>query len=793
MTAAGAAVLLLSQVAGASASRGHRHSFCTGFGIWLSIAPDGTLDAKGDNTGYQLSQGNNSPVSSVVKIKDASLVPLSGIVDVSAGNGHYLAAASDGSVYAWGSTVSGETGNGHHLTDTDPLSDEFTESAVPVKVTPTDYLTGIIAVSAGGSHSLALRADGTVWSWGDDQQEQLGNGTVFPPSDLSISAQPYAGQVMVSSGNPLTGVVAVSAGLSHSLALKGDGTVWFWGSGNFGAGGGPFYELNVAYASQITGLSNVIDIAAGPQVTVILKADGSVWAMGRSGDGELGQPAPGGFTSYSATPLSVKEFISLGVSVDLTRVKTIHANPVGTSFFAVKDDGTVYEWGKGDGSTNRGAEKAMDGAVPLKDIVSAADGVFVAEAKVRYVVTSGGVVRDLVISTSSTQPPTAGTTTVHTGVAWSRPQYSVTHTTFLEDYAVALSHDGTVRQVAIHRSGVLDTGLPYPLPDPYLGAVETIDIDQVIALSGQGNAVFALKSDGTVWGWGESWHGVLGTGHVAGVTPLDEPVQILGAAGAPLDRVVYIYAGYSHCVAVRSDGSVVTWGGSAGRTGSEFLGTVPSYPFETVTGLQNINTASVSPESTMLLAADGRIWGWGRNYGGNLGTGNTTHSAVPVQASAIGPVMKSIVANGNNSSGLGADGKWYVWGNIPRAAFHPIAIQFGISFPPPPCPPHTWPMYPDYSLLSIPAVSSPSSTFVGHVARGMRNITMPYSRGVGVGVAITSGSPGWATNVLDSSIYMGYSGFQVGLSSGGHLIYRGIDGVVGISSFEFPDTAVPGM
>ena len=81
-------------------------------------------------------------------------------------------------------------------------------------------LTSVIAVAAGGSHSLALKSDGTVWAWGSNSNGQLGDGTFnFHPTPTQVPG--------------LTGIIAIAAGQNHSLALKSDSTVWAWGQNNF--------------------------------------------------------------------------------------------------------------------------------------------------------------------------------------------------------------------------------------------------------------------------------------------------------------------------------------------------------------------------------------------------------------------------------------------------------------------------------------------------------------------------------------------------------------------------------
>ena len=91
---------------------------------------------------------------------------LSGVTAVSGGSSYSLALKNDGTVWAWGSNSSGQLGTGN-----------TTNSKVPVQV---PSLSGVIAIAAGTSglnyHSLALKADGTVWAWGDNNYGQLGTG-----------------------------------------------------------------------------------------------------------------------------------------------------------------------------------------------------------------------------------------------------------------------------------------------------------------------------------------------------------------------------------------------------------------------------------------------------------------------------------------------------------------------------------------------------------------------------------------------------------------------------------------
>ncbi|MEW6276752.1 MAG: hypothetical protein AB1556_16790, partial [Bacillota bacterium] len=124
-------------------------------------------------------------------------------------------------------------------------------------ITPPVYgyeqpFPGIIGLAAGNSHSLAVKSDGTVWTWGNNSRGQLGIGSWDYEDIHSVPVQV----------KNLTGIIAVAAGESHSLALKKDGTVWAWGNNSLGQLGDgtvldspPYCRCNPV---QVAGLHNII-------------------------------------------------------------------------------------------------------------------------------------------------------------------------------------------------------------------------------------------------------------------------------------------------------------------------------------------------------------------------------------------------------------------------------------------------------------------------------------------------------------------------------------------------------
>ena len=132
----------------------------------------------------------------------------------------------------------------------------------------------------------------------------------------------------------------------------------------------------------------------------------------------------------------------------------------------------------------------------------------------------------------------------------------------------------------------------------------------------------ALKSDGTVWTWGGNSSGQLGDGTIAGHTT---PQQVPGLTG-----VVAISAGDSHTVVVKNDGTVWAWGDNTfGQLGNGT--TIQSTTPQRVSSLTGVITIAAGGNVTLALKSDGTVWAWGRNDSGQLGDGTTEDKSSPVR------------------------------------------------------------------------------------------------------------------------------------------------------------------
>ncbi len=204
---------------------------------------------------------------------------------------------------SWGYNASGQLGN-----------NSTAISRVPVAV---QGLSGVIAVSAGGEHSLALLANGTVMAWGSNREGQLGTG------NTTSSHVPVAVP-------GVSGVTAIAAGKEHSLALLGNGTVMAWGSNEAGQLGSGSKAAKSAVPVVVKGLSGVTAIAAGSEHSLARLGNGTAMAWGRNGEGQLGN----GKMANSNVPVTVK---------GLSGATAVAAG--GEHSLALLSNGTVVAWG----------------------------------------------------------------------------------------------------------------------------------------------------------------------------------------------------------------------------------------------------------------------------------------------------------------------------------------------------------------------------------------------------------------------------------------------------------------
>jgi len=435
-----------------------------------------------------------------------------------------------------------------------PVDIKLIDTPAPIDFQPLSRPATMPTVLAGEGHTVALRSDGTVWSWGDNGYGQLGRGTVDKGSPIPTQV-----------GN-LSDIVAIAAegGASflktgHTVALKSDGTVWTWGNNENGQLGLGTTDKGSSVPVQVPGLSDVVAIAAGSLHTLALKSNGTVWAWGYNYYGQLGNGTKGS----SSVPVQV---------TGLNAVTSISAQYLQS--VAVRSDGTVWTWGSNFfgylGYDTKGGSNPTPKQVPkLKGIVSVKQGHLftVALAGNGTVWTWGSnLFGSLGIGSSGQEADFFEPQQVLYNKNPDRPLNSVVSISAGQGFALALLKDGSVWGWGANDSGQLGKG---DLTNRSLAVKVNLDG----TFTGIGTGKFhsmAIKNDGTIWTWGFN-----GSYRLGYATPPPEPPE--GASSVPrqvadfnlsnslaslvLDREEYaITVGGSHPIqatAVYSDGSRV--------------------------------------------------------------------------------------------------------------------------------------------------------------------------------------------------------------------------------------------
>lgn len=257
----------------------------------------------GSNRNGEIGIGNKTKQSQpqiVMFVPDATAI--------SSGKDHTLFLKADGTVLASGFNNQCQFGDGTRVSSDTP---------VPVK-----NLTNVIQISGGWHHSVALKSDGTVWTWGYNDSGQLGNETEL--DDFS----PTPSQVKISD------VVQIDAGLSHTLALKADGTVWAWGNnrqGQLGTGNTFDSEFPVQVGSSLEGFNDIIDVSAGGY-SLALKADGTVWEWGEFLLKQEAKPQRWVIVPYPEQNPFLKNVVQISARANDSRI-------------ALTSDGKILTWG----------------------------------------------------------------------------------------------------------------------------------------------------------------------------------------------------------------------------------------------------------------------------------------------------------------------------------------------------------------------------------------------------------------------------------------------------------------
>jgi len=427
------------------------------------------------------------------------------------------------------------------------------------------------AATSGGALavSIAFTAPSDVGGGAITSYEAVATDTVTAAVfTASGSSSPISVTGLTDGQSYTTTVTAINAygpsgisAASNSYQAVGARELWAWGDNAYGClGVGSLTDYSSPV--QVGALTDWIDISFGGSTqpsTLALKSDGTLWAWGRNNAGQLGQ----GNTTDRSSP------VQIGALTTWSKI----ASGNGQIGLAIKTDGTFWAWGRGYGGS-LGQGNATDYSSPVQ-VGALTDWLDVASA------------------------------------------YTL---------SMALKTDGTLWMMGKGENGQLGQGNTDNHSSPVqVGALTTWS---KIAAGGWWAA--ALKTDGTIWAWGDNGSGQLGQGNT---TDYSSPVQV-GALTTWLQVAGGNYFNNGTAMAIKTDGTLWAWGeGSAGELGD---GTTvdKSSPVQ-VGGLTTWAQCSPGYKQSQALKTDGTLWAWGYNGEGQLGQSNTTNTSSPVQVGSL--------------------------------------------------------------------------------------------------------------------------------------------------------------
>ena len=339
---------------------------------------------------------------------------------ISAGDFHTAAIKADGSLWTWGFSGNGQLGDG--------MGGNYDYKSTPIKI-----MDNVVAVSAGYGHTAAIKSDGSLWTWGLNNHGQLGDGTTenkYTPVKI------------------MDNVIAVSAGGWHTAAIKSDGSLWTWGRNNGQLGDGTTEDKY----TPVKIMDNVIAVSAAHSNTAAIKSDGSLWTWGSNWGGQLGD----GTTEDKYTPVKIMD-----------NVAAVSAGDGHTA--AIKSDGSLWTWRcNGDGQLGDGTTENKYTPVKIMDNIAA--------------VSAGNA------------------------------------------HAAAIKSDGSLWAWGSNYNGQLGDGTTEYKTTPVK------IMDNVAAVSAGDDYTATIKSDGSLWTWGLNNHGQLGDGTT---DDKSTPVKIMDGVQVP--------------------------------------------------------------------------------------------------------------------------------------------------------------------------------------------------------------------------------------------------------------------
>ena len=591
----------------------------------FGIKTNGTLWGWGFNTFGQIGDGTTADKSSPVQIGTNS-----NWSKVVGGTSHTIALTTDGRLFSWGAGDLGVLG----------LNDVINRSS-PVQIgTSTNWYD----IASGADFVIALTNNGNLWGWGANSSLVISTTAANRSSPVQIGSDGDWNLSYITAGgqsNTTTGFIQV---------IKSNGSLWGWGTGGYIGTGGRGLSSPIQVSSSLD-WSNV---DAGRFASVAVKTNGTIWTWGLNDHGQLAKPLDNSLIATTSRALSP---IQIGSDTNWFRV---YAG--GDRSIALKTNGTLWAWGSifswpgFDGIVNRSSPVQIGSFTDWTSVIAESTSHTVAVKSDGTLRVWGGQAGG---STGRPDPSSGVSSPIQVG-----DDNSWTKVVAKQSYTIALKSNGTLWGWGVGSSGQLaqfnTTGYGYPVQiggfNPNFWELPPLTDTWADATVSMTPLVHALRSNGTLWGWGQNTIGQLGD---LGFVNRSSPVQIGSGVSTLPDN-----QGTTVSAVIRTDNTMWVWGFPSSNLGAGELG----YTFQrsspvqvgSQAGWQGVYSTSFS---TLSIKTDGSLWSWGRNDQGQGGINNSTITgyASPTQIGSDTNWQKLAVAV-EGAIGIKTNGTLWAWG-----------------------------------------------------------------------------------------------------------------------------------
>ena len=557
---------------------------------------------------------------------------------------HTISLREDGKVFTWGDNTYGQLGNGTVTTSDEPVEVTFPEGTI------------ITQIAAGENHNVALDSNGNVWTWGRNNNYQIGNTRENQYTPYKVSNLPK--------------IIKIAAGNNNTMVITENNELYAWGLNAYGDLGLGTYT-NKVLPKKVKGVHDIIDISGGKSHYIVLNRAGEVFATGSNLYGQLGI----GNNEIG----KINEFQKVEIK---DKIGTIDAGDI--SNIATTVDGYVYTWG-GNTYSTLGTEDKENKNVPtkLKDVKNIRQ----ASTGKTHTILRDGNNNVYVAGTNSNGQLGLGTTENKTTFEQNTLINNVIRVSSGDTYTVFLKEDGSVWACGDYNHGNKEKKSRTRSEEPVLVGSDTSSLDtmEIVLVKSEiqsilANAKFKFnliyieqndKSDFEYTSYNNDIAKIDEEGNVLGIREGTTWAKVkdkkTGKESVAIIRVVdnnteysthvapNTVSGKNYALGLREDGTIWTWGYDASGLADS------NVPVSTNV-ISTYNSVSAGKNYALATRKDGTAWAIGSNNYGQLGLGNYENKAKLVQIEGLTDIT-AISAGETHSIALDSYGTVYGWGS----------------------------------------------------------------------------------------------------------------------------------